>query len=147
MSRLPPFVVIGLSILGHLGGQAPIRSEPILTTLCEVVSHSDRFDGKLVRFRATFISDGIERSILVQRGCKLGIVPLIDADDQTRPTVDAFNRAINQGGPGTGDKTVVAMFIGRFAWKPPSERTLDLVAVDELRVKPNIQTNKKNERK
>jgi hypothetical protein len=111
-----------------------------------VVNHSDRFDGKLVRFRATFVSDGIERSVLVQHGCKLGIVPLI-ADDQTRPSVDAFNRAVSRGGPGTADKTVIAMFVGRFAWKPPSKRTLDLMEVEELQVKANHQTIKKNESK
>ena len=147
MNRLPRFVAIAFYAFGHLCGQAPTWSEPASTTLCEVVNHSDRFDGKLVRFRATFISDGIDRSVLVERGCKLGIVPLISAHDQTRPSVDAFNRAISQGGPGTADKTVVAMFVGRFAWKPPSKRTLELLEVDELHVKPSDQTIKKNEGK
>jgi hypothetical protein len=141
--RLRRFAVIGFAISAHLCGQVPKRSEPVSTTLCEVVNHSDKFDGKLVRFRATFVSDGIERSIFVQRGCKLGIVPLIDPDDQTRPSLDAFNRAVSQGGPGTADKIVVGIFTGRFAWNHQPKRTLDLVEVDELEVKPSIQANKK----
>jgi hypothetical protein len=111
-------------------------SEPIATTLCNVVSHPDKFANKRVTFGAAFVSDGLEHSILTHSGCKLGIVPYPAADGKKRPDVDAFDKAVDAGAPGTADKKVVAVFTGRFVWKPPSKRILEIEGVSELRVSP-----------
>jgi hypothetical protein len=104
--------------------------------LCKVVQHPDRFNGKSIRFHASFVSDGLERSVLVQRGCKLGIVPYPPSDNKQRPDLDAFDRAIGTGYPGTADKDVVAVFVGRFVWTPPSKRSLELEGVADLQITP-----------
>jgi hypothetical protein len=110
--------------------------KPIATTLCNVVAHPEKFANKRVRFQASFVSDGLERSVLIHSGCKLGIVPYLAADGKTRPDVEAFDKAIDLGRRGTSDKTVVAVFTGRFVWKSPSKRILEIEGVSELRVSP-----------
>lgn len=90
--------------------------------------------GASCRASASFESDGLDHSILNHSGCKLGIVPYPAADDKKRPDVEAFDKAIEEGSPGTEDKTVVAIFTGRFVWKPPSKRILEIDGVSELRV-------------
>ncbi len=137
--RIAWFVLVALGgrVFGQPaanGDQTPKAPEPISVTLCEVAAHPDRFDGKLVRFRASFVSDGMDHSILVQRGCKRGIVPYAAPDNKQRPDVDAFDRAIETGAPGTADKKVVAVFTGRFVWKPPSKRIIELEGVADLQV-------------
>jgi hypothetical protein len=44
-------------------------NEPIPATLCEIVGTPGRFDGKIVRIRAT-IQTGLEASVLVDEGCQ-----------------------------------------------------------------------------
>jgi hypothetical protein len=111
-------------------------SNPIATTLCEVVAHPEKFSNKFLRFQASFDSDGLDHSILIHRGCRLGIVPYSPADGKKRPDFEEFEKAIDTGAPGTLDKTVVAIFTGRFIWKPPSTRILEIEGVSELRVSP-----------
>jgi len=137
--RSVPLLIIGASIVGQRADgehRNPSVSEPLATTLCAVVEHPERFNGKLIRFRASFASDGLEHSILEERGCKKGIVPYQPSDDKPRPDLDAFDRAIHTGLAGTLDKDVVAVFTGRFVWKPPSKRILKLEGVTELHVTP-----------
>jgi len=109
---------------------------PIATTLCEVVAHPGKFSNRKVRFKASFESDGMDHSILNSPGCKLGIVPYPAKDNKKRPEVEACEQAIERGAPGTADKTVVAIFTGRFVWTPPSKRVLDIDGVSELVVSP-----------
>jgi len=96
-----------------------------MTTLCGIVAHPENFANKQVTLEAFFESDGLEHSILSHPGCKTGIVPYPAADGKKRPDVDAFDQAIAEGRPGTADKTVVAIFTGRFVWKPPSKHPQD----------------------
>jgi hypothetical protein len=119
-------------------GQQPTTrdGEPIVTTLCEVVAHPERFANKTVSFKAWFESDGMDHSILNSPGCKQGIVPYPAKDDKKRPDVEAFEQAIGRGAPGTADETVVGIFTGRFVWTPPSKRILEIEGVSELRVSP-----------
>ena len=111
-------------------------TQPIVTTLCEVVAHPEKFANKRVTFKASFESDGLDHSILNHSGCKLGIVPYPAADGKSRPDVEAFDKAIEEGAPGTTDKTVAATFTGLFLWKQPSKRILKIEGVSELRVSP-----------
>jgi hypothetical protein len=124
-------------LVSALGQQPTIRGgTPIVTTLCEVVAHPEKFANKTVSFKAWFESDGMDHSILNSPGCKLGIVPYPAKDNKKRPEVEAFEQAIERGAPGTADKTIVAIFTGRFLWTPPSKRILEIEGVSELDVSP-----------
>jgi hypothetical protein len=131
---LPVLVVPALGQQSTLPANA--GTEPIATTLCDVVAHPEKFANKRVTFKASFESDGLDHSILNHSGCKLGIVPYPAAEDKKRPDVEAFQKAIEEGAPGTADKTVVASFTGRFVWKAPSKRILEIEGVSALRVSP-----------
>jgi hypothetical protein len=120
-------------------GQPTPRSNdesPAETTLCKIVAHSQRFDGRRVRFHASFVGDGIEHAVLVSSGCKLGIVPYLPTSEKLPNDLDAFERAIYVSKPGTIDKRITAVFTGVFRWKPPKGRTLDVEQIAELRVTP-----------
>jgi hypothetical protein len=117
--------VLLVSVSGQSTSAADDDSKPIATTLCNIVARPEKFANKRVRFQASFVSDGIERSLLIHSGCKQGIVPYPAADGKTRPDVEAFDKAINMGRRGTADKTVVAVFTGRFVWSP-SKRVLEI---------------------
>ncbi|QOY90652.1 hypothetical protein [Paludibaculum fermentans] len=128
---VPTFAVSAL-------GQQPTSHDvqPIATTLCEIVAHPEKFANKRVMFKASFESDGLEHSILNHSGCKVGIIPYPAADGEKRPDVEALDKAIEAGAPGTTDKSVAAIFTGRFLWKPPSKRILEIEGVSELRISP-----------
>ena len=118
MTRTDSTILIALLLQPHVSsGQQQTRNKAIETTLCEVVKHSVRFAGKWVRFHASFESDGLENSVLFDSKCKLGIVPYYSDQFVSRPDIQAFDRAINAGQPGTLDKRVVATFMGRFILK------------------------------
>lgn len=127
-----------IAVVPVLGQQSNLPAtggmEPIATTLCDVVAHPEKFAEKRVSFDASFVSDGLEHSILSHSGCKLGIVPYPAPDGKKRPDVERFDKAVGEGAPGTTDKKVVAIFTGRFVWKPPSKRILEIEGVSELRV-------------
>jgi hypothetical protein len=86
------------------------NSEPVATTLCDVVAHPEKFTNKLVRFRASFGSDGLEHSVLIHSGCKLGIVPYPAADGKERSDVEAFDEAVRASAP-DADKTSEALIL------------------------------------
>lgn len=146
---ISPWLLLSMIIVPTCGQQltppASSNTEPIVTSLCDVVAHPEKFANKLVKFGASFVSDGLERSILVHAGCKVGIVPYPSADGRKRPDVEAFDKAIEAGAPGTADKVVVATFTGRFVWKPPSKRILEIEGVSELRVSP-LQGSEKSKK-
>lgn len=103
------------------GQSQPTEPEkPVETTVCQLVAHCKRFDGKRVQFRASVISDGFEYTALVDAECKQGIVPQTSDEADKRPDVDAFNRALGEGKPGTASKNISATFTGRFSCKPSS---------------------------
>ncbi len=103
------------------GQSQPTEPEkPVEATVCQLVAHCKRFDGKRVQFRASVISDGFEYTALVDSECKQGIVPQTSDEADKRPDVDAFNRALAEGKPGTAGKKITATFTGRFTCKPGS---------------------------
>ncbi len=110
------------------------RAEPISTTLCAIVRHPGRFDGKLVRLHAWFKSDGLEYSVLTEPRCAKGIVPYPPVDQKQRPSYEAFERALDWGLRSTRDKNVDAVFVGYFHWKPGSTRIIELEEVLDLHV-------------
>jgi hypothetical protein len=109
-------------------------SKPTSTTLCEIVASPAKFANKIVSFRAAFESDGLEHSVLTHVGCKKGIVPI--ASDKESAELQHFDRTLAAGGPGTADRNIIAVFTGRFVWKPPSRRILEIDGVSDLQVTP-----------
>jgi hypothetical protein len=125
--------VCWLAILASAQNKS-LQGKPISSTLCEVLAHPQNFDGKRVQFRASFISDGREHSILTFPGCKLGIIPFISDEREHHSDIEAFNAAWRTGERGTLDKKITAVFTGRFRNVPPSRRELEIDAITELQV-------------
>lgn len=96
---------------------------PIDATVCEIIDRPEKYDGKLVRFKADFESDGIEHSVLVDPACKdHGVVPY--DGPQLAPAEKAeLERAIYTGRPGTLDKHISATFTGTFRWDAGHHQT------------------------
>lgn len=142
-----PWVFVGLSVccltVLTQAQVKPSQETPISSTLCEVVAHPENFNGKRVQFRASFLSDGREHSVLTSAACKLGIVPFISDGRERQPDIEAFNTAWRTGERGTFDKNITAVFTGRFRAVPPARRELEIDAIAELRVtKSPVPRNK-----
>ncbi len=93
---------------------------PKAVTICELNADPTSFDGKLVVFKAEFESDGIERSLLIDKSCPDKTGPLPYVPDGS-PGAKAFNDAIWIGQPGTLDKRITAKFTGIFHYIPKPE--------------------------
>ena len=109
-------------IIGGLSPQAKHSSGPLLpqwASVCELTAHPEAFDGKLVRVRAEFMSDGIERSVLIEHECPgAGILP---GEDEHVKGGKSLDEALATGHPGTLDKSIVATFTGRFHYAAKPE--------------------------
>jgi hypothetical protein len=57
--------------------QQTALQKPLDTTVCEIVSNPQKFDGRLVRFQAKFQSDGRHGSVLTELECVRGIIPFL----------------------------------------------------------------------
>jgi hypothetical protein len=119
-----------------LWAQSSTFEQPITTTVCKIVKKPDALNGKRVRFRAVAESDGIERTVLIDSGCDLGIAPLATEKGDDDPGVQAFERALQAQPAGTVYKKVTGVFYGRFEFHVGSipRFVLRLEHVDELRV-------------
>ena len=142
-----PLVGVGVICLVCLvfGQSKPTEPEkPIQTTVCQLVAHCKKFNGKRVQFHASVSSDWFEHTAQVDPQCKRGVVPLTSVDADKRPDVEAFNRAMDEGKPGVTDLHIKAVFTGRFVCKPTSpfprgRRVIEIDHVDALeatRTKP-----------
>jgi hypothetical protein len=113
------------------------QSEPaITTTVCKIVKKPDALNGKRVRFRAMAESDGIERTVLIDKGCDLGIAPFSTEKGDHDPGVQAFERALQAQRAGTAYKKVTGIFYGRFESHVGSipRFVLRVEHIDELKV-------------
>jgi hypothetical protein len=119
--------------------QSTEPEKPIETTVCELVAHCKKFDGKRVQFRASVSSDWFEHTALVDSQCEGGVVPRTSDEADKRPDVDAFNRAMDEGKPGNTDLHISAVFTGRFVCKaaskyPKDRRVIEIDQVDAFDV-------------
>ena len=93
-----------------------------------------RFNGKTVRVSAHVESDGIEKTVLTDSACQYGGMAL-DRSAKFKGQ-DMLANALSWKSPGTVDKTITGVFIGKFEWRPnqvPS-RILHLKEVIDLKV-------------
>jgi len=110
--------------------------EPIETTICAIVEDPGAFDKKVVRVAATFQSDGVEHSSLMDPACSKTTVAITSGPSDVAAH-SALTAAVFNGRPGTFGKEIRGVFIGRFTWqegKLPSRR-IDLVTASGLRVR------------
>ena len=111
------------------------ETPPAFTSLCDIVARPAAYDGKVVRIRASVLSDGIERTVLTDLDCPgLGIVPESVGPMSKVPGMSELQNAIYRGVPGTTDKHIEATFTGAFDWRPtqPLKRVLRVTAVSEM---------------
>jgi len=152
-------VVASLSALGlqstgfRLAQSATEKS--IETTITALIKRSAIFSGKRVRVFASFHSDGIERSVLLEPNCGLfdatsktappgqpqcyrGVVPTESDKAEKDPGNQSLDRALAQGDRGTRDKHITAEFTGTFRCVPscasPKYFTLEFERVENLKV-------------
>jgi|HubBroStandDraft_6_1064221.scaffolds.fasta_scaffold1077510_2 hypothetical protein len=131
--------IIVIVCLAFGQSQATEPEKPAETTVCELVAHCKKFDGKRVQFRASVRSDWFEHTALVDSQCEAGVVPRTSGEADKRPDVDAFNRAMDEGKPGNTDLHISAVFTGRFVCKaasksPRDRRVIEIDRVDALDV-------------
>src|SRR5229473_729936 len=150
-------------IIGTLGltsrlsarpGQTTLAKPPIDTSVSDILADSRRFNGKCVRLTASFQSDGLEHSVLLEPNCDVtgaprqappvepqcerGIIPWVPDGVEDHPDIEALDRALAKGRRGTIDKHIVATFTGRFVCKPSCTsrrgRVLEIEQVDKIDV-------------
>jgi hypothetical protein len=92
---------------------------PIVTSVCDIVAQPERYANKLVKVAVAVESDGMHYTVLIDRTCpKLGLTPEFPDTEPRHPALDALQNAIyGQGRPGTLDKDVSAVFVGKFKWR------------------------------
>jgi hypothetical protein len=112
-------------------------TEPLVTTFCEIVLHSERFDGRPVQFRASAISDGIDHTALADPKCgSRTIIPRISEEASDRSDVQQFRDAVFLQRPrGTAFKQVSATFTGTITLEG-KVRVLQVEKVQDLTVTP-----------
>lgn len=114
---------------------------PAETTVCELVSKCAQFDKQLVRFRAEFVSDGLEHSVLLDTTkCSQGIQPWTSKAVDRHADIKALDAALAKGYRGTTDKQIVGTFTGRYecssATGTRAPRILRIESIEGLTVTP-----------
>jgi len=115
-----------------------VLQKPLDTTVCEIVRDTHRFDGKMVRFPATFQS-GRHESVLTGPECVRGIIPFVPNEIENHPDIEALDDALDRGMRGTTmDKRIVATFTGKFIVKKDRSShpvfTLEISKIENLQV-------------
>jgi len=141
--------------------------KPVETTITHLIESGAKFNGKRVRIPASFHTDGIERSVLLEPNCGSKTPPLADAPqcgrgvapvDSDKAKNDPGNadldRALAQSGrAGTMDKHITAEFTGIFRCVPscasPKYFSFEIERVENLKVetkdlKPHRPTDQPN---
>jgi hypothetical protein len=130
----------------HAQNSPNTSQKPKETTVCQIVADCRNFNGKLVRFRASVLSDWFEYTALVDSSCERGIVPGTLDDTDKRPSVGAFFSTLEMGrqrknGKAKGKElSIKATFTGRFICnlaspEPTKRRIIQIVDVEDLEVK------------
>jgi hypothetical protein len=155
LSTLLCAMVVSPSVLGQqrTGFRLPQGASDKFgeTTITALITKSATFNGKRVRVFASFHSDGIERSVLMEPNCgepetpsanepqcRRGVVPTESDKAEKDPGNQSLDRALAQGNRGTMDKQITAAFTGIFRCVPscasPKYFTLEIERVENLSV-------------
>lgn len=91
----------------------PTKNEPIDVTLCEVRDHPNIYNGMLIRFKATILSDALEGTALFDKSCRSRSVGVDirngDADWSAVNDIVFSKRYLN-----SNKKVLTAYFVGIF---------------------------------
>ena len=168
-SALSLACLIGLCFAPELAAdpQAPPR-KPVETAITQLIESGAKFNGKRVRVSASFHSDGIERSVLMEPNCgqpnrtskatpqrepqcSRGVGPVDSDKAENDPGNADLDRVLAQNPLlGTRDKFITAEFTGIFRCVPscshPKWFKLEIERVENLKVemkdiKPHRPTN------
>ena len=148
-------VVVSLPVLRVQGTdfRLPQRAadKSIETTITALLKKSAIFSGKRVRVSASFHTDGIEQSVLLEPDCgsrtpppgapqcSRGVAPVDSDKAENDPGNADLDRALAQSGrAGTMDKHITAEFTGVFRCVPscasPKYFTLEIERVENLKI-------------
>jgi hypothetical protein len=129
-------------------------TKPVEATITQLVESSAKFNGKRVRVRASYSSDGIDFDVLMEPNCgrptdtskatpsgepqcARGVVPTDWPEND--PGTDELARTSPQGARGTSGEYITADFIGRFICVPsctsPKYFTLQIERVENVKIK------------
>jgi hypothetical protein len=122
--------------MAQLQEPPPASVKTVVTTFCDIVQHSEQFNGKRVRFRSSVISDGIDHTALADLKCKPRISPRISEEVSGHRDVQQFRDTIFVQKPrGTAYKQVSATFTGVFVWDRVT-RVIQIEEIQEITVTP-----------
>jgi hypothetical protein len=128
-----------------LAAIASSNSPPRDTTVCAVLKNPPSFNEKIVRFRATVLTDWHHGIALIQSGCQ-GAIQLGSVDavppKQSRDFDEAVGTRLNPG----VDRAATATFTGRILWRPRAERgwfdnplKLEALLIEDVKTAPREQ--------
>ena len=143
-----------LGLLSALPAAAQASKQPavpIASTLCAVMKNPSAYNGKLLKIRASYVTDHIERSLLIDDSCGVSAVLPCLRDEAIGS--DAFKDAANVCEPQHLKQTMVATFTGYFHFREKPEmcmilnkevcrRSFEIVKIEDL-----ILTMTSNEKK
>jgi hypothetical protein len=133
-----------------------IARKPVETTITQLIESGAKFNHKRVRVSASFHSDGIERTVLMEPNCgqlnrtsktptqakpqcSRGVVPVDSDKAENDPGSADLDRALSQNPLlGSKDKYITAEFTGIFRCVPscpsPKYFSLEIERVENLKV-------------
>jgi hypothetical protein len=123
--RIRMFFVSVVLVLMAPFAVAQQKSEMRTATVCAIARAPARFNRLLVRIPAHIESDSFEHTDLVDRACESAGISL-DSSAQFKGQ-DELEKAIHSPWPGTIDKDISGVFIGKFEWRPAEREKLILV--------------------
>ncbi len=108
------------------------------TSICELVSHPEKFSGKTVRIHAEYLDDGYQFPILIDRNCDTGGV--VTSRQLLDPTVpNPLLNILQSGCAGSIGKKISGTWIGEYHWNEKNRpgtgkvpRWLDLLNIEDL---------------
>jgi hypothetical protein len=122
--------------------QLHAQTDSLPTSICEIREHPEKFVGKRIAVQAGVLSDGIERTVLVENrenACQGGIVPISDPKlPQSKAAMNKLRKAIFTGRPGTIDKKITALFTGVISLGDPEDfmlapgRKIPLLTIESI---------------
>jgi hypothetical protein len=114
--------------------------EPATTTVCAIAKAPRKFNHAVVLVRAHVESDGFEHTDLVDQTCEtLGIS--LDYSLHFKGHDDLVN-AIHSPSPGTVDKEISGIFIGRIEWHSKTDFYMQLTGMRNLRVVKTVSNGR-----
>jgi hypothetical protein len=145
------FLGMGLTIVSA-GQQAVSNSAAVKATLCEISKNPGAFNGKKLVIRAQYMTDHIERSLLLDESCNgSAVLPYLA---KNAVGSEAFDEASNVMAPLHLDETISATFTGRFHYSVKPEmcmmrnqevcrRSFEIEKVEDLVLTMTPSKNKK----